>query len=1015
MRILLYSLLFLCLGAGRLAAQQQYLFTRLGIRDGLASNSVMALQQDAKGYIWIGTSNGLQRYDGYKMLLFQHRLNDPRSLPNNIVQQLLLDRSNRLWILSAFNRVGYMDLSDLQYHEVPTIIAEDDRNKGKGRLYMDQAGHIMLFLIRRAILTYDEKISAFHPGNRPFPVPPGWKPISFFQDSASNYWLGSDSGLVKYDPARRTLSYRGHNADSDVVIAGYGRYTNIGFPYIDHSGRFWVLYWPLTGVGPSYLSLDIRTGREHNWSLSIARCLQGRYNELNYISEASDGTVALAGVNMLVILRPGSEGFELVRPNAGGEFSLYYDVVQQWIEDKEHNIWLATDRGLYWFNPGAQLCHSVALRMPGRDSVFTPEVTGVRQLQNGDIVVTTWGNGLFAYDSLFRPVSRWYIQGLRPFRARVNQAWCIVQRPNGDIWSGHQQGWIHISHWASRRTEQLHLPIVKNSTIRQMLVDKDGNVWIGTQHGELIRWEARTGAYTVMSTLGSPVQRLYLDNRGDVWACTEMEGVYRVRPGDGAILNHYTTTEREGWRLSGVGAADIVQYSDSLYIIATHNLDILNVYTGRIRSDTSVTGALFSGATNVIPDRKGYIWITNAEGLHKLSFTKQLASTFYEMDGVGSNAFNLGSGYQLKDGRVAIGTTHDVLVFQPALIRNSELAPNDVEITGIWANNKPLSVDSVEKLEELELPYGENSLRISLSTLAYQDVSGIMYRLEGIDKDWIDAKSNDAVYNYLPPGRYTFGAEGVNAENMVSRNMRRLAIHVHGPFWRSWWFLCLVLLAGAALLYVLDRQRMQRKAALENMRSDISGNLHEEVNQALQNINVLSEIARIKAEKDPEQAINYINEIHHKSHNMIIAMDDMLWAIDPVNDNMTKAIARMREFAEALNHRHGVRIRLHADNGVERLHPDMNIRHELLLIYKLVLRVLVEEANAQDTLVQLEQDHGMLNLSVYSKGIRIDHRSGRAIRLVEEARSRASAIRGALDLHSDEKGTAVLFTCPSTF
>jgi glucose-6-phosphate-specific signal transduction histidine kinase len=290
-----------------------------------------------------------------------------------------------------------------------------------------------------------------------------------------------------------------------------------------------------------------------------------------------------------------------------------------------------------------------------------------------------------------------------------------------------------------------------------------------------------------------------------------------------------------------------------------------------------------------------------------------------------------------------------------------------------------------------------------------------MYKLDGIDKDWIDARSNDAVYNYLPPGRYTFRAEGVNAENLASRHIRELSIHVQGPFWRSWWFLCLVLLAGAALLYVLDRQRMQRKAALEDMRSDISGNLHEEVNKALQNINVLSEIARIKAEKDPEQAINYINEIHHKSHNMIIAMDDMLWAIDPVNDNMAKAIARMREFAEALNHRHGVRIRLQAEKGVERLHPDMNIRHELLLIYKLVLRVLVEEANARDTVVQLEQDHGMLNLSVYSKGIRIDHRSGRSIRLMEEARSRASAIRGALDLHSDDKGTSILFTCPSTF
>jgi len=1015
LRILLYSLLFLCIITGRLSAQQQYLFTRLGIPDGLASNSVMSLQQDKKGYIWIGTSNGLQRYDGYRMQLFQHRLNDPRSLPNNVVQQLLLDKNNRLWIRSAFNRVGYMDLSDLQYHEIPTIISEDDRNKGKGRLYIDNAGHIMLFLFNRAVLTFDEKIRAFHPGGRPFPMPPGWKAIAFFQDSTGNCWMGSDSGLVKYNPVSQTLSYRGHNEDNDVVISHFGKYTNIGFPYLDRSGRFWVMYWPLGGWGANYFSLDTRTGREHNWNPSVGHELQGRYNELNQIAESSDGTVVLAGVNMLLVLRPGSEAFELVRPNASGEFSLYYDVVQQWIEDKEHNIWLATDRGLYWFNPGLQHCHAVANRMPGKDSVYTSEVTGSRQLLNGDIVVSTWGDGLFAYDSLFRPVRRWYIENLQLHNDRQHQAWCVIQRPNGDIWSGHQHGWLFISHWATHKTEELVLPIFKHSTIRQMIQDRVGNIWLGTHRGDLIRWESKSGVYSLMTSLNSPVQRLYLDHSGQIWACTEEDGVFHVRPEDGAILAHYKATDKEGRRLSGVGAADIVQYSDSLYIIATHNLDILNVHTGLIRSDTSIHGALFSGATNVLLDRKGYVWITNSEGLHKLNFPKQSATTFYEMDGVGSNAFNMGSSVELKDGRVAIGTTHDVLVFQPSQFRNSESAPNDVEITSISVQNQPLSVDSIEKLQQLELPFGENSLRISLSTLAYQDIGEIMYKLEGLDKDWLENRSSEAVYNYLPPGHYVFKAHGTNAEKLFSPHMRELSIHVRGPFWRTWWFFCFVLLAGAALLYVLDRQRMQRKAALESMRSDISGNLHEEVNKALQNINVLSEIARIKAEKNPEQAINYINEIHHKSHNMIIAMDDMLWAIDPVNDNMEKAIARMREFAAALNHRHGVRIRLQADDGVERLHPDMNIRHELLLIYKLVLRVLVEEANAQDTLVQLAQDHGMLNLSVYSKGIHIDHRSGRSIRLMEEARSRASAIRGALDLHADEKGTAVLFICPSTF
>lgn len=986
----------------------------MGTRDGLASNSVLSLAQDPKGYIWIGTSNGLHRYDGFRMLLFQHRSNDPRSLPNNVIGQLEMDNRNRLWIRFEFNRIGYIDLSDLQYHEVPVVFSEEERNKSNAHLYIDRAGHVMLFLNNHATLIFDEKTGTMRTGNPPFGMPPGWKPVTCFEDGQGMYWLGSDSGLVKYNPFRQTLSYRGHNADGDSVIQNYGHYLNLYFPFRDHSGRFWAMHWPLTdGWGPSYLSFDPQTGKETNWGANIGELVQGRYTEMTQISETGDGTIILAGIRMCMVLKAGSKAFEMLRPNAGGEFSLHYDVVRNWIEDREHNIWLATDRGLYWFNPGAQVFHSVPNRLAGSDSIRTSEVTSIRQLQDGDILVGTWGEGHFAYDSLFRPVRRWYIDQLRAGGAEEGQAWCTVQRPNGDIWYGQQLGWLFITHWKIKKTEKLKLPIFRNSTIRQMLQDMDGNIWLATQKGDVIRWDALRGNYTLMTTTKGAIQRLYLDRTGDIWAGTEKDGVYHIRHSDGAILYHYTPTDQPGHRLSGIGVVDILQYSDSVYLLASNNLDVLNINTGGIRSDTTRTGALFSGSTNLIRDRKGYIWITNAEGLHKLNFPTQQAASFFEIDGVGSNAFELGSAAELRDGRIAIGTAHDMLVFQPTQVKAAQAPPNDIEITGIWLRNSPLSVDSIAKLGVLELPSGENSLRITFSTLAYQDISGIKQRLEGLENNWTESRSNEAVYNYLPPGYYTFQVRGINAENLESKNIRELSIHVHGPFWRSWWFLCLVLLSGAVVLYLLDRMRMQRKTALEKMRSDISGNLHGEVNKALQNINVLSEIARIKAEKDPGQAINYINEIHHKSHNMIIAMDDMLWAIDPVNDSMTQAIDRMREFAGALNNRHEVFIRLRTDGGVERLRPDMNIRHELLLIYKLVLRVLVEENHAPETLVQLDQDHGMLQLSIESPRLRIDPRSGRSIRLIEEARNRAASIRGTLELHSDDRGTTVLFISPS--
>lgn len=1014
MRCLLYSLILLCVFSGRLRAQQQYLFRHLGVRDGLASNAVMSLQQDAKGYIWIATKEGLERYDGYRFLLFIHKARGgTNSLPNNTVLQIHLDKSNRLWVLCEYNKVGYIDLSDMTYHEVLVLLSPDILSRGAGHLYVDRAGHVMLFLANKAALTYDKNIKTFIPGNLPFPLPKGWKPASFFEDSSANYWLASDSGLVKYNPVQQSLSYRGHNTDNDPVIENYGSLTNVGYPYLDRNGRFWVLYWPTGGAGPSYFSVDVHSGKRRSWGASIGKILHGQYQELHLIHEQSDGTIWFAGINMLAVLKKKSDDFELVQSNAGGEFSLYYDIVQSLLEDREHNIWLATDRGIYRFNPGMQLFHTVSSRMPGKDSVFTPDVTDILQTADGDILAATWGSGIFAYDSNFRPVDRWYVR--QAHKLGEYAVWCIHQRANGDIWRGHQHGSIFISHPASHTTEKVELPVFRHSTIRQIVEDKAGCLWLGTQAGDLLKWDAGSNAFTVMQSLHSTIQRLYIDWKGDVWACTMQEGLFHINAANGSVMHHYTGDDAGSKGLSAIGTEDIVQLSDSLFAVAAGNLNLLNVETGVIQPAEQGESIPFSGISNIIRDRKGYLWITPRNGLCKLNMKNEIRSNFNEEDGLGSNAFSIASSCLLKDGRIVFGTVHDMVVFQPAMITGSSQPPPDVEITAVAVQNRWLAMDSLARLNDLQLPYDENSVRFVFSTLTYQSRYGIAYKLEGLDKDWISGQTNDAAYNYLPPGHYVFRVKANNAEDVSSPHIREIAVTIKNPFWSSWWFFCFMLLVGAALLYWLDRQRMQRKKALEDMRNDISGNLHGEINKALQNINVLSEIARIKADKAPEQSVNYINEIHHKSHNMIIAMDDMLWTIDPANDNMARAVDRMKEFAAALCHRHGVWIRLQAGENMNVLRPDMKIRHELLLIYKLILRLLVEETKAPDTQVQLDYERGLLHLTFYSNGVQVDARNSRFIRLLEEAKTRATAIKGSLDLQSDEKGTAALFICPSTF
>ena len=1002
----------LLLSAPRLSGQQQYLFSHLGVRDGLASNVAMAIEQDPKGYMWIATMGGLERYDGQRFLLYRHKKDDTTSIPNDNVMALRLDKHNRLWVLCQYNKIGYIDLNELHYHPVQVDMPEAVLARQEGRIHTDLEGHVMLFSRYMDPVTYDETTHVFTRTANPFETPKGWSAINMLEDPVTHtYYLGSDSGLVKYDPAHHTLSYRDHNTDHDSIIARYG-HLKPGLPVIrDRNGRFWVNSWPPDGAF-SFFSFDMKTGREQTWADLISKTLHREYYEVHQIHEQKDGTLWISGVNALLTLRKNGHSFENMKTNLANEFAIYFDIVNDLFEDREDNIWLATDKGIYRFNPAGQMFHTIVNKRPEKDSAYTPEVTDILQLKNKDILVSTWGSGLFAYDSTFHPVDRWYVrQGLR---LGEGGTWCILQRPNGDLWRGEQAGILMISHAATQTTERIIPPACENSTIRQIAEDRNGDIWLGTQRGKLVKWQAATNTFSIIQDLHSRVYRLYVDGKGDLWACTFQSGLFHIRTTDGAILHHYTSEGPDGRKLPDIGASDVIQYSDSIYAVASNTLCLLNIRTGNIRPVEHGDGIPFEGVENVVRDRHGYMWITTRDGICRLNTRNQIRNVFQEEDGISPNAFQLAATGTLSDGRIVLGTAHDIVVFQPGEVGGSLAGPPDVEITNIAVSNKWLSMDSVSRLHELELPYGDNAVRIAFSTLTYFWSFGIIYKMDGLDKDWITMQSNEAVYNWLPPGHYTFRIYARNADDAISPHIRELHITVKSPFWRTWWFLGFLLLAGAALLYWLDRQRMQRKEALEKIRSNISGNLHEEVNKALQNINVLSEIARIKADKDPQQSINYINEIHHQSHNMIIAMDDMLWSIDPVNDSMDRAIDRMKEFAGALSRRHGARIGLEAEETFRTLRPDMNIRHEFLLIYKLALRLLVEEMKVASVLIQLDYQRSHLHLTLFSSGAHMDDRNNRCMRLLEEMRSRAQSIQGNLEMQYDEKGTAILLICPST-
>ena len=184
-----------------------------------------------------------------------------------------------------------------------------------------------------------------------------------------------------------------------------------------------------------------------------------------------------------------------------GEFSLHYDGVNSITEDREHNVWVCSNQGLYRFNPEAQLFHAYVNKPFDKDTSYLPDVSDFVQLKNGAFVVTTWGNGLFAYDSSFKPIKQDFIEQGKKLAEGMD--WSIIQRKNGDIWRGHQGGYLYIYYDSTKTTKLLKPDIFNHSTIRQVVEDMNGNVWLGCQSGLVVKWKADSNVFVAMQKFNS--------------------------------------------------------------------------------------------------------------------------------------------------------------------------------------------------------------------------------------------------------------------------------------------------------------------------------------------------------------------------------------------------------------------------------------------------------------------------------------------------------------------------------
>jgi ligand-binding sensor domain-containing protein/signal transduction histidine kinase len=930
-KTLLFFMFFVAAVCSSGTAQHNYLFTHLGLRDGLVSNQVGRIQQDAQGYIWLTTTYSLQRYDGYRFQTF--RTGDGL-LPQGNIRGFEIDRKNRLWLHIGDNLLGYLDPVTLKWTSVKVTVPQAWKNVGSG-IFIDNSNRVMVVYPGSGFVTYDDATGEATESNNPFQLPQGWNVLHTWQDKNNNYWFGTTNGLVKFNPSNKQLSYAGHNTDNDVNIRAFSDLKYTSFFFIDKQNRRWLGSWPpTTGLSLKSLSPD---GTVKEWNAELARGLNGAYHTIFGFIENSKG-LWITGVNMLARYDEAEGRFQFIQSNTSGEFSIRYDLVSTMLEDREKNLWLSTDKGIYRYNPLSQLLQTRNNIVVGESLPFTAEVSDILETSSGQVLVSTTGNGIFPYDKGLDPVASNYFPGNSGIKEGMT--WCLVEMNNGDVWWGAQDGWLCYTDAATGKITRGQPELVNRRTILQMEKDKEENLWLGTRGGRIIKFNPATNQWKLVRETKGSISRLVITAKQELWAATDVDGVYQFDIRSGNLIQHYKQSNVPGKSLPINGAGDLLPYNDSTMLIVSNGLNQLNTRTGDIKS-------LLPGAEiyNIVKDTKNnLVWCSTSRGIFGYSITNiTTVYSFGEREGVDNFAFSHAASTVLKDGRIIFGNSRGIIAFHPdtLLAHLNDDKFSKVYLSEIYLNDKQLAVDSVFKLNALKFGPGNASLKFCFTTNTYQNQPAIHYMIEGLDKEWKPTSASREInLNYLPYGSYTLKAAVINQDNQTLA-ITSLPIEIVTPFYRTWWFLALILVALLTALYLYDLQRMKRRNELLKVRRDIATNLHTDISNTLEKINILSEMAVLKNEEDPEKSQEFLAQIKDRSSNMISAMQDMLWSISPDNDKTEKLINRLEKYVQVLNNRHSAAIEIATNESLKAQKFDMQLRYELLLLLKYSLKGLI--------------------------------------------------------------------------
>ncbi|KOS07521.1 histidine kinase [Flavobacterium akiainvivens] len=755
------------------AAAQDFQLKHFDINNGLSNSSVVSILQDKEGFLWFGTYDGLNRFDGYNFKVYRNTIGDSTSLVSNAVYAITEDSNNYLWnggargacrlnrATDAFERVFYTPYNkpsqkltvSNEVHQLKTVKGGVVMaTKDLGILYYKGAEvvakQVPLLLNGAKIYDYDAVAVEYMPQQNicwvavrnhgvcrldlanmslTLHYPLDQRIYSLLYDKTKNtLWLGTGSGAYELDFKNRSLS------DNKME----GRHTVLSI-LRDERGVIW-----MATDGHGLYTLPKGNNKATPYIQSGQKFLSKSNSFVCIYEDQQDnlwfGTLR-AGINLL---GHDPQRFTHIQPDGDPETPSPENFILSFCEGDDYGVWVGTDgAGLKYWDRVNNTFKEYTDKNSGLSGNF---ITGIARGNDNDLWISTWYGDVNRLDVKTGTIRHY--DCYNPYTKQLEKnTWLVFKDKDNNIWvSATNEGTLYLFNEDKQAFEVFNKDIRNLQSLTQT---KDGKLW-GGNYSALYSIDINKKTFQKYE-LGYPVRAVKQDSSGQLWVGTQ----------EGGLLQFDTQT-------------------------------------GKYKRYTTVDGLPGNAVLRILEDKKGNLWISTYNGLSRFD-KKKAFRNFSLSDGLQSNQFSFNAALLLSSGEMLFGGINGFNIFRPEAIVNSSHIEN-VRLSGMWLNSRPLNgtspfvdADSQNKtISHLKLPYGQTALSFDFVSLDYlhPDKIKYAYMLEGWDDHWVYTDNQrKANYNHIAEGDYTFKVKTLNADGTWDAPVTLATVTVSPPWYRAWW------------------------------------------------------------------------------------------------------------------------------------------------------------------------------------------------------------------------------------